>query len=50
MTSLPDRMWYVGQESVPSAHTHPARLLQSGANVATGAIQAGQSQQLLPQQ
>jgi hypothetical protein len=44
MTSPPDKVWYVGQEDLPGAHTNPTRLLQSGANVVAGAIEAGQPQ------
>lgn len=45
MTSPPDKVWEVGQTSYPQAHTNPARLLQSAADVTAGAISAGQSQQ-----
>lgn len=52
MTSPPDRVWEVGQDALPGPHTTPARLLQSGANVAAGAITSGQGQpqQLPPQE
>lgn len=44
MTSPPDTVWDIGQEPLPGAHTTPTRLLQSGANVAIGSIEAGQAQ------
>ncbi len=44
MSSPPDKVLGVGKEDLPNAHTNPAKLLESASNVATGIIEAGQSQ------